>query len=153
MLQQVTTNTTPTPMSAAGSFFDQTNQACRMLVLSIGDFAFAIPADAVSEIVRMPEITMVPGASASLLGITLLAGDVLAVIKPTHVLPSDQIHQPTKMIVINDHEKEMRVGLPVDRVVEIASLSAEKNAAGTIEHNSTTITVLDPVDLINKLRP
>lgn len=132
-----------------------------MLVVTLGDATFGIPADSVTEVMRMPEITIIPGGPASLLGITLHSGDVLAVIKPSHVFASNQLHQshsPTKMVVINDHAKSMRAALPVDRVVEITTAPAGKTdgevqPVGTMSYNERSITVLDPESIISSLAP
>ncbi len=60
--------------------------AARLLVFSLGDERFAVPLAAVDEVVEMPPVHRLPDASAEVLGIATLGGELVSIYDPRSVL-------------------------------------------------------------------
>ena len=77
----------------------------------------------IREVLRLTEITPVPGAPESALGIINLRGVVVTVIDARRhfTLPSTQLSDSTRIIIV-DLDNESMVGLLVDAVSEVVNL-------------------------------
>jgi purine-binding chemotaxis protein CheW len=81
-----------------------------MLTFRVDGQSFALGTETIWEVARMPRISRVPNAPASLLGLANLRGSVIPVLSMARLLNLDAA-APTRIIVIDVGE---RVGLAVD---------------------------------------
>lgn len=97
----------------------------QLVVFEMGGEAYAVEIGVVREIIRMQEITRVPGASSSLEGVINLRGKLIPVVdlrRRLRVAASDAGAESRIMIV--DIEGE-GVGAIVDSVTEVVRVSTE----------------------------
>ncbi len=99
---------------------------------------YALPVDVVLEVVEIGDVTPVPGATRSAVGVRNLRGQVLPVFDLASVLGLRADGQPTRVVVTDDGER--RLGLAVDHVVDVAALPG---AGEAVESPFLTGAVLD----------
>lgn len=96
-----------------------------ILAFTVGSERFALPATDIREIARLGELTRVPHAPASLLGLTNLRGTVLPVISLAGMLDHAAAGRPAsaRLVVI---DRAAPFGLVVDDVVALAKAAGER---------------------------
>ena len=92
----------------------------RFLTFQVGLDRFVVAAACVREILRVPELTRVPGSPSALAGLANLRGSVLPVVDVAKALHRDarSSNASTRVIVV---EAGSVVGLMVDRVAQLSS--------------------------------
>ncbi|MBA4502267.1 chemotaxis protein CheW [Marinobacterium marinum] len=123
----------------------------------------------VKEVLRFSEITPVPGADSSILGIINLRGNVVTVIdtRQTFGLPLAPYDDDTRVIVVEFNEQEV-IGLVVDSVDEVINLpqkdvdrapsisgddSSKRFVQGVCYHNNILIILLDLGKMLLSITP
>jgi purine-binding chemotaxis protein CheW len=98
-----------------------------LLVLWLGDDAYALPVERVREIVRLRPITPMPRVPASVRGVLSLRGEIVQVIdlRRRLGLASSGDDNPRRRIVVLNGEDGQMTGLLVDRVSEVLRLRDE----------------------------
>lgn len=101
------------------------------ITLGVGEEVFAIPVAHVQEILDMRPIARLPHAPASLLGLTDVRGQSVAVVDLRSMLglPPVQVSQGTRILVLELTlaGRALRLGLVVDRVFEVAALDEDRS--------------------------
>ncbi|KEA61886.1 Positive regulator of CheA protein activity (CheW) [Marinobacterium lacunae] len=123
----------------------------------------------VKEVLRYSEITPVPGADVSVLGIINLRGNVVTVIDTRQMfrMPRAQPDDETRIIVVEFNESEV-IGLVVDSVDEVLNLpqnevdrapnasgdeSSKRFVQGVCYHNGLLIILLDLSKMLLTITP
>lgn len=88
----------------------------------VGDETYAVVASKVHEVLRVSEITPVPGAPRFILGIINLRGNVVTVMDARHTfdLPSAEVTPQSRIIVVE--VEDFSLGILVDRVAAVVDL-------------------------------
>lgn len=101
----------------------------RYLTFFISDKAYAVMADAVSEITHPLQATHLPNSSDSLLGISAVRGDIVALLDLAKVLGEDDRSRAAKsktvLIKADALNASMPLGFHVDRVGELRPIPSE----------------------------
>jgi purine-binding chemotaxis protein CheW len=99
--------------------------ASRFLTFRIDNYRYAVPADQVSEVVRVPPFARVPLAPASLLGLANLRGSVLPLVSLRRLLGRGEGHDgaAVRAIVLDGG---LSVALVVDRVEALVTIAPER---------------------------
>lgn len=94
----------------------------------LGDKLFAVSADRVSEIAHPSAITPLPNSPHSLLGITAIRGDIVAVVNIKKLLHEEISRSvgKAKLIVLRATEKETKIGFPVDKMHEVVMIADDE---------------------------
>ena len=101
------------------------NKKDHMVTLRVGKELFGVPIHQVQEIVRVPEVTMVPEMPSFVEGVINLRGRIVSIIDVNKRLKlGGSTRTKASRILIVDVEKKV-VGLLVDAVTEILRLPAE----------------------------
>lgn len=97
------------------------------IVIRVGEEQYGIDIRYIDNIVRMQHITRVPKVPAYLKGIINLRGEIIPVmsIRLKMSLPDDEITRATRIIILK-LDKEGNVGVMVDEVKEVVTLSADE---------------------------
>lgn len=123
----------------------------------------------VKEVLRFSEITPVPGAESSVLGIINLRGNVVTVIDTRQMfrMPPAQPDDETRIIVVEFNESEV-IGLVVDSVDEVLNLpqnevdrapnasndeSSKRFVQGVCYHHEMLIILLDLSKMLASITP
>ncbi|GAA0685856.1 chemotaxis protein CheW [Marinobacterium maritimum] len=123
----------------------------------------------VKEVLRFSEITPVPGADSSILGIINLRGNVVTVIDTRQMfgLPLAPYDDDTRVIVVEFNEQEV-IGLVVDSVDEVINLphnevdrapsvsgddSTKRFVQGVCYYNNILIILLDLTKMLLSITP
>ncbi|MBE0446794.1 MAG: purine-binding chemotaxis protein CheW [Actinobacteria bacterium] len=99
----------------------------KVVVFRIGDEEFGMEVLAVSEIIRPTEITPLPRAPKSVIGLINLRGTVIPVIdaRERFNLPRTEFTSNERIVVINLSDNQ-QIGLQVDMATEILKLSGDE---------------------------
>ncbi|WP_081960734.1 chemotaxis protein CheW [Nitrincola sp. A-D6] len=123
----------------------------------------------VKEVLRYVEITPVPGADYSVLGIINVRGNVVTVIDTRRLFHMSDVpyDDDTRIIVVELNDKEV-IGLVVDSVDEVINLpanrvdrapnlsgdeSAKRFVQGVCYHNNILIILLDLTKMLLSITP
>jgi purine-binding chemotaxis protein CheW len=100
-------------------------RACRYLTFRLDASLFALPADEVAEVIRLPQVSRVPQAPRALLGVANLRGSVLAVASLSGLLGRGAGDSAawSRAIVLSGAAP---VALAVDAVEALVSIAAEQ---------------------------
>ena len=85
-----------------------------------------IPADMVTEVMRLPRVTPVPHAPASLIGLANVRGAVVPVLSLGRLLLDREIDRSARLVVVNAGEP---IGLAVDEVGQVRNVSTDDKVA------------------------
>ncbi len=135
----------------------------------VDDELYGIDVMQVKEVLRFSEITPVPGADTSILGIINLRGNVVTVIDTRQMfgLPMVPYDDDTRVIVVEFNEQEV-IGLVVDSVDEVINLphndvdrapsvsgddSTKRFVQGVCYHNNILIILLDLTKMLLSITP
>jgi len=130
---------------------------------------FGIDVMQVKEVLRIVDITPVPGADNSILGIINVRGNVVTVIdtRRLFILPEVDYNDDTRIIVVELNDKEV-IGLVVDSVDEVINLpqnrvdrapslnsdeSTKRFVQGVCYHNNILIILLDLTKMLLSITP
>jgi purine-binding chemotaxis protein CheW len=94
------------------------------MLLRLGPSTYALPVDAVREIVRLPPVTRVPGLPAFVAGLTNVRGRVLAVLDLRPLLDLD-IPRGQRLVILDGpggQAGRAAVGLVVDAALDLLTL-------------------------------
>jgi purine-binding chemotaxis protein CheW len=113
------------PPATAQSLSDETPAAAagRFVLLSIADAFYAVPEAHVTELERVPRITMVPQVPSWMRGVTNVRGDIVSVIDMRCLLGLEPHQPPTaRMLVVRLLDEPFSTGLIVDAVDRIVTV-------------------------------
>ena len=90
----------------------------------LGEETYAVVASKVHEVLRVSEITPVPGAPDFILGIINLRGNVVTVMDARHAfeLPKTEVTAQSRIIVVVE---DFSLGILVDRVAAVVDLDEQ----------------------------
>lgn len=133
-------------------------ETIQYIVIRLGDEQYGIDIRYIDNIIRMQDITRVPKVPEYLKGVINLRGEVIPVmsIRLKMGLPADEISRATRIIILK-LEQQGNVGIIVDEVKEVVTLSADSiekishdNKDGKVnfinsvgKHNGELISLLD----------
>jgi purine-binding chemotaxis protein CheW len=123
----------------------------------VGGEAYAIPVSDVLEIADLGDIAPVPGASASILGVLNLRGQVLAVVDLARVLGLVRGAAAQRVVVAESDGR--RAGLAVDAVDDVGELTEAEEAAesphlrGTVMSGSELVGVVEVASVFDSIEP
>jgi len=95
-------------------------------IFILGREHYGIPLKELRGIHPFSQVTPIPGAPASLLGVMHLHGDVLPVLDLANLLGLAPEEHASKGFILVLRNQEMALGLRVDEVLDIKSLSPEE---------------------------
>ena len=81
---------------------------------------YALRVDEVLEVAELGEITPVPGASPSVMGVRNLRGQVVPVLNLARVLDVPESPAPQRIVIAEDSDR--KAGLAVDEVIGVEEL-------------------------------
>ena len=112
------------PMADVSETPAETSDATgRFVLLSIAAAHYAIPEAYVTELERVPRITLVPQAPAWMRGVTNVRGDIVSVIDMRRFLQLDSpMGSNTRLLVVRLLDEPFITGLIVDGVDRIVSV-------------------------------
>jgi|TARA_Y100000310_G_scaffold143377_1_gene142736 purine-binding chemotaxis protein CheW len=115
----------------------------QLVVFDLAAEAFGVDIGSVREIIRMQDITRVPGAPGFVEGIINLRGSVIPVIdlRKRFDIPVNELHKDNRIVVMDVGGQDM--GVVVDAVTEVLRISA-----ASVEPPSSVITTADSVYLL-----
>ena len=115
----------------------------QLVVFDLAAEAFGVDIGSVREIIRMQDITRVPGASGFVEGIINLRGNVIPVIdlRKRFDISVNELHKDNRIVVMDISGQDM--GVVVDAVTEVLRISA-----ASVEPPSSVITTADSVYLL-----
>ena len=97
----------------------------QVIVLAIGDERYGIELADVAEVLPLVQVTPVPGAPPTFSGVINVHGEIRPVIDLKNVLGVDAAKKGNLSRVILLRRQEREIGLNVDRVEQIRSISSE----------------------------
>lgn len=99
----------------------------RFVLVSVADSHYAVPEGHVTEVDRVPKITLVPLAPAWLLGVANLRGDVLSVIDLRTFLGLEPTPAHSgRIVIVRLLDEEFATGLLVDAVGQIVRIALDE---------------------------
>jgi purine-binding chemotaxis protein CheW len=99
--------------------------ARRYLLLSIAGSHYAVPESSVTELERVPHITVVPRTPVWMRGVTNVRGDIVSVIDMRALLGLESEQAPgARLLVVRLLDEPFSTGLLVDSVDRIVSVPA-----------------------------
>jgi chemotaxis protein CheZ len=126
----------------------------------VGDNDYALPILRVREIIRMPEITVIPDLPEHVIGVTNLRGSVIPVVDLKHMFGQSG-QQGDEAIVIVLSEGRSSFGVVVDAITGVISIDEENisppesfmnvdtvKISGVAKTGERLIILLDPVGLM-----
>ena len=142
----------------AGDESKEVLETTQYIVIRLGAEQYRIDISYIENIVRMQNITRVPKVPAYLKGVINLRGEVIPVmsLRLKMDLPEDEITRATRIIILK-LEQQGNVGIIVDEVKEVVTLTSneiEKNSydpkdgtisfiSGVGKHNGELISLLE----------
>ncbi|MCR5753535.1 MAG: chemotaxis protein CheW [Acetatifactor sp.] len=114
-------------LTKVGEENKHSGETVQYIVIRLGDEQYGIDIRYIDNIVRMQNITRVPKVPAYLKGVINLRGEVIPVmsIRLKMGLETDNITRTTRIIILK-LEQEGNVGIVVDEVKEVVTLSADE---------------------------
>ena len=145
-------------LTKAGDESKEVLETTQYIVIRLGAEQYGIDISYIENIVRMQNITRVPKVPAYLKGVINLRGEVIPVmsLRLKMDLPEDEITRATRIIILK-LEQQGNVGIIVDEVKEVVTLTSneiEKNSydpkdgtisfiSGVGKHNGELISLLE----------
>ncbi|MDP6454975.1 MAG: chemotaxis protein CheW [SAR202 cluster bacterium] len=115
----------------------------QLVVFDLAAEAYGVDIGAVREIIRMQDITKVPGAPAFVEGIINLRGNVIPVVdlRKRFALSVSEANRDNRIVVVDIGGQD--IGVVVDAVTEVLRIAAD-----SVEPPSAVITTADSVYLL-----
>jgi len=145
----------------SGSAITTGQQCC---TFRVGDSCFAVPADAVVEVLRGGRLTRVPLAPAGVLGLVHLRGRIVPVVDPAGLLGIERVvpERATHLVVALEDDwyglviDEMLdvVEIPADEIQQAAAAGSEQAGGpltGVFAAPGRLVHLLDPERMIHSL--
>jgi purine-binding chemotaxis protein CheW len=88
----------------------------------VGGEQYALPVEHVCEVVDLGEITSVPGAADSVLGLRNLNGEIVPAFDLARILQIERDERPRRLLVTECHGQ--RVAFAVDDVIDVGPLAS-----------------------------
>lgn len=104
---------------------DESGKQSRFVTFYFGDNLYGVPAEDVAEVIHPTPVSPIPNGPDTLVGISALRGEIIALIDLRNLLsePVTQLSTRSKFILLNSVEDETRPGFAVDRMSEIVTLA------------------------------
>lgn len=138
----------------------------RWVCFGVGDQVFGLPILAVQEVLRNADIEPVPGATAQVLGVINLRGNVVTVLdlRVRLGLPTVAPGEDSRIVIVEHHGESF--GLLVDRIADVRKVidaaikpvpdvGASRSAVrvrGIYDRDGSSLTLLDQAGLIEDAR-
>lgn len=101
-------------------------RAMRFVLFTIAEAHYAVAETFVTELDRIPKITLVPGVPAWVRGVANIRGDVMSVVDLRTFLGLESTSpQNGRMLLVRLVDEEFSAGLLVDSVSQIVSIASE----------------------------
>ncbi len=114
----------------------------RLFGFGIAGGAYAVSLDQVVEMQRLPAVTRLPNVPEWVRGVVNLRGDIVSVVDPAtflHLSRDAQTDHGRKLVVLRSLHSDLQIGLVVDHVFGLRSVTASAIRAPTGSlHNSVT---------------
>lgn len=112
-----------------------------LLVVRIGSERFAVPLEAVDELVEAPHLRRVPGAPENLLGLFTLGDAMLPLYSPSAVLGATPVGEQVALVMRGGRA---RVAIAVDDADDVISISLADvvDAPRTGQHDDVVLGVI-----------
>lgn len=134
----------------------------RSCTFRVGDACFAVPADAVVEVLRGGRLTRVPLAPAGVLGLVHLRGRIVPVVDPATLLGIERRvpERTTHLVIALDEDW---YGLVIDEMLDVIDISGDEvqqaaapdaagaPLAGVFAAPGRLVHLLDPQRMIHSL--
>jgi chemotaxis signal transduction protein len=88
--------------------------------VTVASEAHALPVEDVLEVAEVGEITPLPGASAAIVGVWNMRGQVVPVVDLAAVLGLRGAHSPERLVIVE--HAQLTAALAVDRIVGVEDL-------------------------------
>ena len=140
----------------------------QFVLFSLGEQMFAAPLANVFELSLPPDLIIVPNTPQWMLGVANLRGEIMSIVDLRGFLNMEQesYKKASRMIIAQTHDKEMMVGLIVDRINGIKYFSideiqpfqqqspeqVEAYLKGACAHEDTMVTFLDFEQLLQSAK-
>ncbi len=112
--------TEPTSAAAGGSTTESlTGQRQEIVVIEIGGAQFGISVTMVTEVSPVPRITRLPFPPVAIAGVVSLRNEILPVLDMGQRLFGLPSSRDGKLVIVTDPAHHSRIGLLVDRVVDL----------------------------------
>ena len=131
----------------------------QFVLFSLGDQMFAAPIANIFELSLPPDVILVPNTPQWMLGVANMRGEIISIVDLTGFLNMGQenIKKPSRMIIAQTNDRQMMLGLIVDRINGIKYFTADEilpveqkapgqSAAylnGSLVHEDTLIAIFD----------
>ena len=131
----------------------------QFVLFSLGDQMFAAPIANVFELSLPPDVIMVPNTPQWMLGVANMRGEIISIVDLMGFLNMSQENQkkPSRMIIAQTNDRQMMLGLTVDRINGIQYFAADEilpvpqkapgqSAAylkGAFAHEDTMVAIFD----------
>jgi purine-binding chemotaxis protein CheW len=90
---------------------------------------YALPVSDVLEVAELGEVTPVPGAAATVMGVRNLRGQVVPVVELARVLGLPEVSAPERIVIAEDSGR--KAGLAVDEVLGVEELPEPSEEGGS----------------------
>jgi purine-binding chemotaxis protein CheW len=117
---------------------------------------YALRVDQVLEVAELGEITPVPGAGATVLGVRNLRGQVVPVVDLARVLDVPDGSAPQRMVIAQDAGR--KAGLAVDEVIGVEELpdaseeAASSHVAGAALADGALVGLVDVASILDAIQ-
>ncbi len=127
-----------------------TDGPLRVCLIRLGGEFFAIPLSNVREVFKLESITCVPGMPAALVGVANLRGTIVPIADLRPSLGLSHAAQPQFVVVVRQGEGE--IGLLIDEVPEIRTVTADELVADTATETMRRPFLSGRLNIENRLR-
>ncbi|HKM20618.1 MAG TPA: chemotaxis protein CheW [Lachnospiraceae bacterium] len=126
------------------------SETTQYIVIKIGEEQYGIDIKYIENIVRMQKITRVPKAQPYFKGVINLRGEVVPVmsIRIKMNLPEDVTTNTTRIIILK-LEQNAQIGIIVDEVKEVVTLSEEDTERVAYDAKDDTINFINGIGKCN----
>jgi purine-binding chemotaxis protein CheW len=100
---------------------------------------YALAVEHVAEVLRLNEVTPVPGAPPALLGLLNLRGEAVSVVDVASALGLQGERRPAHVVVVVVSDDGRRAGLAIDAVLDVATLPPTSPEDGLSCVRETTV--------------
>lgn len=130
----------------AGDESKEVLETTQYIVIRLGAEQYGIDISYIENIVRMQNITRVPKVPAYLKGVINLRGEVIPVmsLRLKMDLPEDEITRATRIIILK-LEQQGNVGIIVDEVKEVVTLTSNEIEKNSYDPKDGTISFINGV--------
>ena len=115
--------------TAAGAVKPEKTEYIQMMVFRLGDQVFGLDILSVSEVMRSPNVTPVPGLPSWVWGVTNHHGEIISVVHLTEFLGIKSRRVKSDLDVMVAHAADQKIGLVVDEVESIYTTSVDHIAS------------------------